>query len=206
MLCLIVAFHFAAMHTKVAHTKGELPEWTSIAACLTDANQSLTMVGIFDLFLSCVVSDKVWKQHFKIGVAEGKFWKYATPSDIAFLFFVLQTNWQEWMKSFSSPGENTMKKTKEKGLLQRIRMYQVWYVKISKMNRESKQRIETAYRLHRKEIEEIAVTEVEGASVPGTDITLGIPIDFDADDDDDPPLPPLNHCHQPHPPPLNFPI
>jgi hypothetical protein len=58
---------------------------------------------VFDLFLRCVVPDVEWKVNFETKVKH--FWNHITVSDIAFIFFVLEVNLDEWLEEFKSKKE-----------------------------------------------------------------------------------------------------
>ena len=189
----------------------DLPNWETVKDALDPEVQNV-LLTVFDLFLRCVVPDVEWKVNFETRVKN--FWNHITVSDIAFIFFVLEVNLDEWLDEFKSKKEGRpvvkqrgdSKKggtkpynTKALTMYQRKKIFRNWMKEIRKHAENEHEDfyndIEAAYKKHR--------AEVMGIATPGDGTTNKVQDnnnDNDADDDFSAVMQPLQnerHFHTP---------
>ena len=170
------------------------------------------LMEVFDLFLRCVVPDVEWKVNFETKVKN--FWNHITVSDIAFIFFVLEVNLDEWLEEFKSKkeGRPVVKQrgdgkkggtkpynTKALTMYQRKKIFRNWMKEIRKHAENEHEDfyndVEAAYKKHR--------VEVMGIATPGDGTTnKDWENNTDNNDDDDfsavmQPLQNERHFHSP---------
>ena len=147
-----------------AFREDALPKWDNIKD-LWDENtikdlwtEKKTVVHVLDLFLKSVLGQESWSQCFESSFT-ADFWKSVSKSDLGFLYYVLDLNYDSWMQEFEAGGRGS--KVKDKTKKERYGLFASWCKVIDNLHKDHGEEVNTTYMEHCKELRKSETGEDE---------------------------------------------